>query len=389
MRIRRFVAELCTFPHRGSGSANERRAAEYLVSTLRAIGLEPWLESFRSQARMTWELVVIIGSVAGGVVLARWWPVGGSALATVGLLLLWGHFSMRFKPVARLFCHAPSQNVVARFGNQNAECHVVLAAHYDTARSGLMWHPKQVRSFRANFLFGVAVLVLVELLLVLRALGARGLFLDVLLLAGLLYMLAYLAILLHAGLAAPRVQGAADNASGVAVLLDLAAALHQEPLRHCQVWVLATGSEETGALGMRDFVRRHATDLPPAATHFLVFDSLGSGKLHYCVGEGMLDVCRFRGPLVNLARELTTREPFRGVTPLVYRLTYTDAIVPARHGYSTLLLLATDAAGRFPHWHWLTDTLENVDFSVSELASRFALALLRRLDAVARTSASA
>ncbi|MGQ9560652.1 MAG: M28 family metallopeptidase [Candidatus Oleimicrobiaceae bacterium] len=389
MRIRRFIAELCTFPHRGSGSANERRAAEYLVSTMRAIGLEPWLESFRSQARMTWELVVIIGSVVGGVVLARWSPVGGWALATVGLFLFWGHFSVRFKPVARLFCHAPSQNVVARVGNQSAKCHVVLAAHYDTARSRLMWHPKQVRSFRANFMVGVAVLVLVELLLLLRVLGARGLLLNVLLLAGLLHMLAYLAILLHAGLAAPRVQGAADNASGVAVLLDLAVALHQVPLRHCQVWVLATGSQETGALGMRDFVRRHAIELPRGATHFLVFDSLGSGKLHYCLGEGMLDVCRFRGPLVELARQLTTREPFREVTPLVYRLAYTDAIVPARHGYPTLLLLATDAAGRLPHWHWPTDTLENVDFSVPELASRFALALLRRLDEVAGSSAPA
>ncbi len=383
MRIRRFIAELCAFPHRGSCSANERRAAEYLVSTMRAIGLEPWQESFRSQGRMTWELVVIIGAVAGAVVLARYWPVAGLVIATVGIVLFWGHFSMRFKPVARLFCHAPSQNVVARIGDQSAKCHVVLAAHYDTARSGFMWHPKQVRSFRANFLLGVAVLVLVELLLLLRALGARGLLLDVLLLGGLLYMLAYLAILLHAGLVAPRVQGAADNASGVAVLLDLAAALRQEPLRHCQVWVLATGSEETGALGMRDFVRRHAAELPPGGTHFVVFDSLGSGKLHYCLGEGMLDVCRFRGPLVNLARELTTREPFREVTPLVYRLAYTDAIVPARRGYPTLLLLATDAAGQLPHWHWPTDTLENVDFAVPELASRFAMALLRRLDAAA------
>ena len=382
MRIRRFIAELCAFPHRVSCSANERRAADYLVTTMRALGLEPSVETFPSQARMTWELVVIVGAVAVGIVLSRWWPVVGLVLATVAVVLFYGYFSLRFKPLARLFSWARSQNVVARIENPRAKWQVVLSAHYDTARSGLMWHPTRVRGFRANFLAGVAVLIIVELLLVLGALGTRVV-LDVLLLAGLLYVLAYVLILLHAGLVAPLVQGAADNATGVAVLLDLAAALKQQPLRNCQVWMVATGSEETGALGMRAFVRRHARELPTERTCFLILDSLGSGNLHYCVGEGMLDLCRFRGPLVHLAQEVTTRERFREVTPSVYRLAYTDAIVPARRGYPTLLVLATDAAGQLPHWHWPTDTLENVDFGVPELASAFAMELLRRLDASA------
>lgn len=383
MRIRRFIAELCAFPHRGSCSAHERRAAEHLLTTMRALGLEPCLESFRAQRRMTWELVMIVGSIAVAIAAAHYWPLVGLLVCSLGLLLFWGHFSVRFKPLARLFSRAPSQNVVAKLGNPRATCRVVASAHYDTARSGLMWHPKQVRNFRANFLLGTGVLVGIELFLLLRALGVRGWLLTVLLVGGLVYVFAYLIILLHAGLAAPLVQGAADNASGVAVLLDVAAALKAEPLRNCQVWFVATGSEETGALGMADFVRRHAAELPTAHTHFLVFDSLGSGQLHYCVGEGMLDLCRFRGPLVEMAREVAARGAFREVTPWLYRLAYTDALVPARKGYSTLLLLATDAAGGLPHWHWPTDTLENVDFRVPELASRFALALLRRLDAAA------
>ncbi len=389
MRIRRFVAELCSFSHRGSCSPNERRAAEHVLTTLRGMGLQAWLEPFRSQSRLTWELVTIVALPAAGVVLSRWWPLVGLLMAIAGVVLFWDHFSVRWKPLTYLFCRATSHNVVGKVDNPRASWQVVLSAHYDTARSGLMWHPTQVRNFRSNFLLGTGVLLFLVLLLLLRAVGVRGLLLDLFLGAGLLYMLAHIALLLHAGLFAPLVQGAADNASGVAVLLDLAAALKKEPLRHCQVWVVATGSEETGLLGMWAFVRRHAHELAPAATHFLVFDSLGSGQLHYCEGEGMLDLCRFRGPLVRLAREVSSREPYRGITPWLYRLAQTDALVPARKGYPTLLLLATDSEGLLPHWHWPTDTVENVDFAMPELASRFALELLRRLDEPAPRSSPA
>ncbi|MDZ7379730.1 MAG: M28 family metallopeptidase [candidate division KSB1 bacterium] len=386
MRIRRFIAELCSFSHRASCSANEKRAAEHLLTTLRALGIRAWIEPFRSQARMTWELVTIVALPAAGVVLSWWWPVPALIVAIAGLLLFWGHFSVRFKPLAYLFSRATSHNVLGKIENPAASGHVVLSAHYDTARSGFLWHPRQVRNFRLNFLLGAGVLSLIVLLLLARALGVRWVVVDVLLGLGLLYVVGNILVLLHAGLAAPLVQGAADNATGVGVLLDLAATLKKEPLHNYQVWVLATGSEETGLLGMRDFVRRHAHELPPTRTHFLVFDSLGSGQLHYCVGEGMLDLCRFRGPLVELAREVASREPFREVTPWFYRLAQTDALVPARKGYPTLLLLATDAEGLLPHWHWPTDTLDNVDFRVPELASRYALELLRRLDAVAPKS---
>lgn len=82
---------------------------------------------------------------------------------------------------------------------------------------------------------------------------------------------------------------------------------------------------------------------------------------------------------VALARE--TAEP--GAPPAEpYAMTFgTDALAGLVCGYKSLSRIALDDAGYPPHYHWRSDTPENVDPATPAAAREFTRRLLRRLDA--------
>ena len=81
-----------------------------------------------------------------------------------------------------------------------------------------------------------------------------------------------------------------------------------------------------------------------------------------------------------MAEKLTSEEEFKDVRPHVFRQGTLDALVASSRGYKVLSLMGLDESDGIPHWHWPTDTLENVDFALSEKGARFALGLVRALD---------
>ena len=82
--------------------------------------------------------------------------------------------------------------------------------------------------------------------------------------------------------------GANDNLAAVAVLLELARLLREEPVAGVRVLLLSTGSEESFMEGMRGFVARHAAALPRDRTRFVVLECVGGPELIVLEGEGML-----------------------------------------------------------------------------------------------------
>ena len=84
------------------------------------------------------------------------------------------------------------------------------------------------------------------------------------------------------------VQGASDNATGVAIVMELAQRLSQKPLTQTALGVLFTGAEEVEMVGMMDFMKRHRGELSLEKDFFLNFDSIGDGKFCWITKEGML-----------------------------------------------------------------------------------------------------
>ena len=380
MRIKRFISELCILTHRASSSQNEYRSATHILELMNSLGLKTKLDEFKSQKSLVGELVTILlfFIIASAFSFVKPWL--GFLLGVMGAILFWGYFSNQFKPIAPLFRHSKSYNVIGRFPNESAIYKVIFTAHHDTARSSPLWHPKRVASFRFSFLTGVALLLLLLIFLLLKALKINFLFTNIFIILLCVYILGQIIILIYGRITGTLIQGANDNASGVAVILDLAAKLKESSFPDFEFWFASTGSEEVGAIGMVNFMKNYKSKFSKETTYFINIDNVGSGQLHYYLGEGMLNFYKFSDELIQTAQKVVAKKEFIAVTPKKYRVAYTDAIIPASKGYHAILLLATDERDVIPNWHWETDNLDNIDFRTVEKTSNFTFEMVRQLN---------
>jgi len=332
--IRSIFAGLTAFPHRGSGTEHERAAAAFLCDYLTARGHPVESQAFLTSRTYSWELLGISALLAVGGLYPATWAV------LLGAYWFWAYFSGRGTPWDSWFRRHPSQNVVARAGRGPRR--FVVMAHYDSAKTFLVYHPKRVRGFRANFLLNAALA---------GALIPAAMWVPLLARLVGVYFLAQAVLLLHRERTAHYVNGANDNASGVAVATALFLDLATPGVDGTELWLVLTGAEEVGAQGARAFLQQNAL---PRDTPVLNIDNVGAGTLYYATGEGMLGVIPFRGPLVEAASRL------EGASPLTYTLAYFDTLPFARAGHPCLTLIRLHR-GIPPHWHWPTDIRENVD----------------------------
>ena len=379
MRIQKFIKELCIFKNRVSSSENEYRAAKHIYQIMRSIGLVVNIDDFKSQNRYAWELSFITALFLGQAILYFLNPLVSIIIGLTGLLLFWGYFTTRLKPLSPFFRFSKSHNVVGRAQNSDAPFKIIFTAHYDTARSGPLWNPKNVSKFRFNFLLGLSVIFALQLLSVLSYLEVSNIITAILVALFGVHILGQIIVLIYSGITGEPVQGASDNASGVAVMLDLATRLKKKSFPELEFWFAATGSEEVGAIGMTNFLKTYSDEFEKNKTFFINFDNIGSGNLHYYLGEGMLNFYKFSPKLISASKKTSENEKLKQVTPAKYKLAYTDAIVPASLGYETILFLATDDNNQIPHWHWHTDTIENINYQVPKLASDFCMELIQTL----------
>lgn len=377
----RHVVALAGPGPRPAGSAAERRAQAYAAARLRAAGARVNTEAFATAPTFTWMWLAVAGLLLVAA-LAPWLALPGWAGALaggLGAVGFWGIGAQNL-PVYRLLPMVPSQNVVGRLAPRGAvRRRAVLVAHADSTRAALLFAPAQVRHFGRNFGLNLAAGAL-------AALAAAGWWLAPhpgwrwLALPALVPLAYGAGVLIHRELCCRWVQGANDNASGVAVTLGLVEHLARHPLEQTEVWAVITGAEEvgfpTGAICFRD---RHRADLRRAA--ILVIDNVGRGDLRYLTGEGSFRFHRAAPALLALARDLCARHPqWRGAPGRVPRGSYTDAHPFLAAGLPALAVWA-EVDGVIPNWHWPTDVLDNVDPAALGRAWAFSLALLRELDA--------
>ena len=146
--------------------------------------------------------------------------------------------------------------MVGEAGDPDAEETLVFVAHHDAANGGLIFRPELTRvvadAFPAWYERQHTSPQMMRLVAAGPALAALG-------------PLRKLGLALSAGSAlaffdiATRtvVPGANDNLTAVAVLLELARLLQEQPVRGVRVLLVSTGSEESFMEGMRGWVRRH------------------------------------------------------------------------------------------------------------------------------------
>jgi Iap family predicted aminopeptidase len=341
LRLREDIEGLAAI-ERGSASPGERRSAEWVAARLREQGVqEVRLEEFSFQT--TFAHAQALHFAAGALA-----ALSGRRLAAAATLASFeAEFSGRLQWVRRLLPAGTGTNVVGRLPARAAPTRtVVLVAHHDAARTGLMWDPRMVGpGDRAAARTGkrASQALLPELALAAAALGLRRLPAAVLTLA--------VALVVDQA-RSPVVPGANDNASGVAGVLELVGRLARQRPDDLEVVALFPGCEESGMGGMAAWLGSQSLD--PERTLVIGLDTVGSGEPVVLEAEGGLWPVRYRGE--DVARAGLRR----------WRLgAWTDPVLARLAGLRAVSILSVRDGG-FPNYHLPSDTPDRVDLGCVE-----------------------
>ncbi|MFN8179661.1 MAG: M28 family peptidase [bacterium] len=381
------VEELA-FP-RMAGTDGERRAADHVAARLAALGLDVSREPFRvSRTALGRMRRLLHGLVAAAIVFfaalarrgaAEAWIVG---VATLALML--GVSSWR-RSIERAFDIGPeigSENVAGRRSPKRsggATCRVVVLAHLDSksTRFPTFWPASAVLATLAWLAFATALAALGALhpgYIFPRAAAAIGWAL-----AALLFVVAWN----PAGNESP---GAMDNASGLAVLLELAESLPREAaLDGVELTFLATGAEEVGLAGAMRWIQAHERRFERSRTTFLNVDSVG-------VGKGLLAIdVRGRAPDGRpMRRMLAEAAQAAGVRLRVLPFlpgVGVDTMPMGARGFATASILGEVLGAASRRIHSARDTMEPLEEEGLEAAVRLCAQVVREVSRVTRGDA--
>jgi hypothetical protein len=375
-RLRATVEHLAGFD-RPSASVGERRAAEWIRGELEALGVAARVEEEPAVGSMSLPLGLLS---AAGVLAA----LGGRRTAPLGLLAAAGivdDVSGGPHVFRRLLPHRPTFNVTGTAGDPDAEETLVFVAHHDAANGGLIFRPELTRlvadTFPGWYERQSTSAQMLRLVVAGPALAGFG---------GLLgsRVLRRLGTFIAAGSALAFfdigtrtvVPGANDNLTAVAVILELARMLREQPVEGVRVLFVSTGSEESFMEGMRGWVRRHRPQLDLARTRVVVLETLGSPELILLEGEGMIWMTDYDEGVREAIADAAQRAGValrRGL-----RLGFaTDALSAMRAGLRTATLASCDEYKMPANYHSQRDIPRNVDFGTVASAVRVAEAVIR------------
>lgn len=364
---------------RGSTTPAEGAAAEYIAGEMRKWAGDVRIEPFSCPSTFSWTYALLyLGSVAGG--LLHWvHPLASFVIAAASSWL----FTRENNCVGqfwRLFPKRPSQNVVGRIGPRGeVRQRVVLVCHHDTSRSAPMFAPKNVKNFRLSFLLMAGSAYLVTLVtgldLFLGGLPGTGW----ILIPPILYLAGAVGTAVHREFTGKYTPGANDNASGVSIVLGAGEALAARELDQTEVWLVSTGSEEAGNFGIIHFLDAHGAELKDA--WFINLDNVGTGRLKYTTGEGMLTVYPCNPYLVNLAAAVAARHPEWKVEGVTNTIMTTDLGPVLARRFKGISLRTEDADRLLPNWHWHTDVYENVEGETLAIVGAMVLEMVAEIDA--------
>jgi hypothetical protein len=301
-----YAQELSSSP-RCVGTAGEKQAAEFIAEELRRLEYNV-VEEDTCYVSWKWYrplLISLVGWIFASTILLSAFIHPILSLTAILLLALFG---AKLLPALELrMAKGKTKNIIAS-RNEDKDWRLILTAHYD---SSWTHSPYIQRNLERILRFGhfVALMSLVYVLFLLCRSIAGSIFRDLpvdqilffeFAMTGLwfypwlLFLITFFPFSIYGSIIAVGMRtdtpscGADDNASGVAVLLELADTLKSETV-NVRLDIAMFSAEEVGLFGSRQWVKQHEQEIDPARTLILNLDSVGRGeKLFIIRGLGML-----------------------------------------------------------------------------------------------------
>ncbi len=362
---------------RPAGHDTEARARTYIRKALNEIGItEIKAQPFETPDSWAYALGTPFALSLTGMLLGRLGKLGrfaGAILGAAGAYLTWRAVSGLRQPLDRVGTQRTSANLIVRIPPTGRYRNtMVLLAHTDTNR-----HRESFSSSRKASLPTTATA-----LIGLQAAGAvaqvtGGNWLSNVITAGQIAGLGAIV----ADEKGNFVDGANDNASAVACLLGIGAALHAQPLQHTEVWLVFTGAEEVGLKGVHALLDEYGEQQMRRAG-FLNFEMVGRGNLAYVTHHsGFSHLSDYAPDSESVALVERTAHANRRFGVFGTKMMMLDQVAALRRrGYRGISLVGLDVDGWPANWHSATDAIGNIQPEALERAARFGLAILQTLD---------
>lgn len=386
-----FLEKLCTFPHRGTGTVYEKKAAGLIFQEYKKLGLKPEVQQCRivRNGWFLWPLTYIFFVFSTiSILFDKFIPA--VIFFGIGALLFSLNYLGCFDLFKRLY-PGESQNVfVEILPRKRKKKIVVVVGHYDTPRRtvGLVLLNRlagklapKAKSF-PPFINGPFFVSNFSVLLNLSLFFLPA-FSTVRLAAGsyvIVTLLITVALPLHTFFS-PFVPGAFDNGSGAAVVMSLAAHFSKNRLENTSLIFLNTGSEENITNGLETFLVE--SNLDPKTTCFIDLDGVGADILTISEGEisGPGLFVPFDKELFSLVRELVRRnERFRKIKEFCLPVP-SECSLLVKKGFRVVVMMnSLDESGYVKQYHQMSDTIDKINFETLALCKDFTTEVIKEID---------
>jgi hypothetical protein len=379
-----------TIGARGSTTPKEKEAHEYCKQTLEGLGYETHWEEFYSPVSgwmpytIALSLIIFAALIFYGIGQTQNFSTGAIAASVIGLFTAISFFlemTHRDNPLVWLMPAEKSQNVwaVAKAKHESKR-RIVITGHVDTHRTALaMQTPALWQVFQILTTLAAIAVVALTILFVIGIFSPDPLLRTIALGVAVIPLIGL--IFTAQPEFTPYVKGGNDNATGAAAVLGLAERLKKEPLANTAVYLINTGCEEVGCYGARDWIKRHAGELPNA--DYLVLDNIGgkNSDVNYVVSETVLLPFKSDSRLIGMAEQVAKENPDLKATPFNYKGLYSEMSICARYGQKVLGLLSFDPKTKMPPlFHTVRDDFNNVDPDILDKSERLAWGIMQKID---------
>jgi len=370
---------------RGSTTTKERMAAEYCYHHFQSHGIETQIQEFIAP-KTGWRLHSLAAALGLFCIGLAWFGGNsGSIISACIMILTTGSviLELYFKPnLLRLFIpRGKSQNVIAKIKpREKVREQVLIVSHIDTHRTPWVFSTKNrllllrlittlgIISFILSiFIFLIITFIDIEIL--------RWCLLCLIPIFGLMFLITYQPD------TTPFTNGANDNASGAAIILDIASKIRQEPLRNVEVWILCSGSEEVGSYGIQAFIKEYKSVLK----NFwgISIDNVGGIGVGVCYtrSEGMIFPARPSQELIKLADQIKVDRYELEAYTLPFNTLHTDGTCMMLNGIPTISFVGLTPGGLLPDWHKTSDVFNNIAPDTVKNNELFLFELIQRIDA--------
>ena len=375
-------------PRRMPTSDDERRAHAMIRAEMEALGLETTVHDFTFNRDLYATLALHFGLGAAGSFVAPRSPLLGLALHAASGVSYALDSSHKALLLRRLFPFRPSQNVIGVMpAKAPVRRRIVFLAHTDAAFTGKVFDPAFVKRFVSkggplykSLRIATAALGALALLDVVQMFRGRSTALAAARAALTIPPFLAAALNLDVVRRGEIVPGAMDDLSGVAGMLLLAKRLRHKKPDDVELVFVATGCEESGLGGARALSDDMASEWDKSKTIVLGLDGFANGELCWFLEGEIFDVPLSPELASSLEATRASRPDFEEVAPFSIPVGGTDAIPFAIKGWPAVTLGCVDRNLNMPrHYHYPTDTPDNLEAEKIPFCTDFTASLIERL----------